>query len=140
MKTLFVLLALTLVACGSASTNGSSSTVGETAEAADSQPLDGRSYAVALTIGTAAPEDDTLVFLRGQFESTACTSKGFPQWAGYTTEQRGEEIAFHVVTRHPDGTTVEWNGTARGEVIEGTANVLMNGQEHPGTFRGEARR
>jgi len=101
--------------------------------------LDGASYDVTLSIPGKAPETETLVFAGGRFESTACTAKGFPRWTPYRADAQEGAVAFNVSTRHPRGTTVEWNGTVHGDTIEGTADITLDGSRLPGTFRGTVR-
>lgn len=64
---------------------------------------------------------DDFVFKEGKFRSTACDLYGFSD-AVYTTTGDGNTVAFHAVTTSAtDGATMEWNGVARGNKIEGTA-------------------
>ena len=134
-----LLLTSVLAGCGASSQAGPTvSPDGAAAVPAESRPLDGNSFEVALTIGDDAPEQDVLRFEAGRFESTACTVKGFPQWTAYETDERDGATFFHVVTKHPRGTTVEWNGTVNDAAVEGTANIhLADGRVRQGTFRGQ---
>jgi len=129
---LVVSIALTLGACAS-SPAGPAPAVATTSGAPSS--LDGASYDVLLSFPGEAPVKDTLRFDGGRFESTACTSLGFPQWTGYrATSDRGA-AGFEAVTHHPAGTTMEWKGHAENGGIEGSAVRTMNGQRVAGTFR-----
>ncbi len=131
-----LVLGSALVACG----GGAAQSPGAASAATGAQALDGTSYEVSLNCSGQAPEKDTLNFVGGQFESTVCTAKGFPQWTAYTAQTSGDATSFHTVTHHPSGTTVEWNGTRNGDSISGTVVIAMNGETRPGTFQGVARR
>ena len=135
IKIFALLTACALAACG-ASNSASPKAPGAAAVATDGHPLDGSSYDVTLSINGKQPENDTLNFLGGRFESTACTAKGFPQWSEYRGESSEGAIAFHVVTHHPSGASIDWTGKVSGDVIDGTANVTMDGQTSAGTFHG----
>jgi hypothetical protein len=102
--------------------------------------LDGKSYEVTLAIAGEKPQKDTLVFNGGKFESTACTGFGFPQWTEYTASGDPSAIAFHVLTHHPSGGSIDWNGIARRDAIEGKGARTMNGKTDVGTFSGSLRR
>jgi len=98
--------------------------------------LEGRSFDVVLNVADAPSVKDTLRFANGKFESTACAVLGFPEWSDYVARVTGEGIAFHVLAKHPSGTTMDWNGTVRGHAVEGVANRTMNGKIDVLTFRG----
>ena len=102
--------------------------------------LDGKSFEVTLSIAGEQPQRDTLVFNRGKFQSTACTGFGFPRWTEYTASGDPSAIAFHVVTHHPSGDSIEWNGIARGDSIEGKGAHTMNGKTDLETFSGSLKR
>ena len=102
--------------------------------------LDGKSYEVTLAIAGEQPQKDTLVFDGGKFESTVCTGFGFPQWTEYTASGDPNAIAFHVVTHHPSGGSIDWNGIVRSDSIEGKGARTMNGQTDLGTFSGSLKR
>jgi hypothetical protein len=127
-------LSLSLVACGAAAP-----TTPPTAVASSGAPaLDGAAYDVMLEFPGEAPVKDTLSFTSGRFESSACTTLGFPRWTDYRSRTDSGNVAFDVTTHHPEGTSVEWHGTVRGDVIEGTANRSLKGKTSAGTFRGNA--
>jgi hypothetical protein len=127
-------LSLSLAACGA----GAPSTPPAAVASSGAPTLDGAAYDVMLEYPGEAPMKDTLNFASGRFESTACTSHGFPKWTDYQSRTDGGNVAFDVTTHHPEGTTVEWHGTVRGDVIEGTANRSMKGKTDAATFRGSA--
>jgi hypothetical protein len=105
---------------------------------ASAAPLDGTAYRVSLEFPGEAPVEDTLRFDAGRFESTACTSLGFPRWTEYRAEPAGAAIAFHVVTHDPRGPEVQWDGTIERGVASGQAKRTLEGKTDLGTFRGQA--
>jgi hypothetical protein len=125
-------------ACGGAAATNSPGAASPASAAPESAGLDGKSFQVMLQIPDANAVADTLRFDRGQFESTACTGMGFPQWSQYAAQPDGETVAFHVLTKHPSGTTMDWNGRIKGRDVEGTANRTMNGKTEVLTFKGSA--
>ena len=127
-------LSLSLVACGA----GAPTTPPAAVASSGAPTLDGAAYDVMLEFPGEAPVKDTLSFTSGRFESSACTSLGFPKWTDYQSRTDGGKLAFDVTTRAPEGTSVEWHGTVHGDVIEGTANRSMKGKTSAGTFRGNA--
>ena len=132
---LFSVVAFSTVACGSASSaeGGAASPT----SAAMVAPLDGQSYEVKLDTPGEKTENDSLIFTSGKFESSACTGIGFPQWSEYTAKQEGEATTFHAKTKHPSGTTVDWEGTVKGDTISGKMVRVMNGTPANGTFSGK---
>jgi hypothetical protein len=131
-----LLVSLPLAACGASATTATPPVTAMQGAA----PLDGAAYDVTLEFPGEAPQKDTLSFTSGSFESSACTSLGFPRWTAYQARNDGGSVAFDVRTLHPEGTTVEWHGTVRGDGIEGTANRTMKGKTAAGTFRGISRK
>jgi hypothetical protein len=125
---------LAVAACGAASPSPS---VPPSAPAAAS--LDGKSYEVNLQFPGEAPIKDVLSFDSGKFESSACTSLGFPKWTDYRAEPNGGAIAFHVETHNPKGPSVEWDGTVAGASAAGKAKRTIEGKTDLGTFAGSAR-
>ena len=123
----------TLAACGGAAANAPASSPTTTSASASS--LDGKTYEVSLD-EAGAPKKDTLVFEGGRFESTLCTSFGFPPKTAYDAERNGDAIAFRVTTRHADGTTVDWKGTVKGDAVEGVAVRTMKGKTESQPFKG----
>jgi hypothetical protein len=136
-----ILFAALVAACGGSSTTSTPSTapVGTTGPTASTGLLDGKSYEVTLDVPGEKPEKDTLNFADGKFESTACTGFGFPKWSQYAATTEGEKTTFHLITKHPDGTTVDWTGTVAGDNVEGTAVRTMNGKAASGRFKGAIR-
>jgi hypothetical protein len=128
-------IALVAAGCAGASTAAPTASSVSTTSASPSS-LDGVSYDVTLSFPGEAPMQDKLRFAGGRFESTACSSLGFPQWTDYQATRDGGALGFAVTTRHPAGTTMEWKGHVVGSAIEGTAVRTMNGQRSVATFRG----
>jgi hypothetical protein len=126
-----------VVACGGAATAPGPASPAPAAP--ESAGLDGRSFQVTLLMPDAPAVADTLRFSSGRFESTACTNLGFPQWSEYVARPEGEGVAFHALTKHPSGTTMDWNGRIKGGEVEGTANRTMNGKTDVLTFKGSAK-
>jgi hypothetical protein len=125
-----------LIACAASSAPARGSTV----PSSERVVLDGTAYEVTLTFPGEPPVKDTLDFEAGRFESTACTSIGFPKWTEYRSRADGAAIAFEVATRHPEGTTMQWAGTVASGAAEGTAKRTMGGTIANGTFRGAVRK
>jgi hypothetical protein len=126
-------------ACGGGAVSNSAGAASPASAAAQAPGLDGRSFQVTLQMPDAAAVADTLRFDGGRFESTACTGMGFPQWSEYAAQSEGETVAFHALTKHPSGTTMDWNGRIKGGEVEGTANRTMNGKTEVLTFKGSAK-
>ncbi len=131
----FALVTSTFACTGTANPVGPAAPTGSAAGA-----LDGKSYEIKLSVAGEQLHDDTLVFDGGKFESTACTGFGFPQWTDYTTSGDPSAIAFHVVTHHPSGDSIDWNGIVRSDSIEGKGAHTMNGKTDFETFSGSLKR
>ncbi|HZU82548.1 MAG TPA: hypothetical protein VE987_06515, partial [Polyangiaceae bacterium] len=56
--------------------------------------------------------------------------------SGYAARQDGGGVAFHAVAKHPSGTTMDWNGSIKGDAVDGTANRTMNGKTDLIRFKG----
>jgi hypothetical protein len=133
-------LATCLAACGgTAATGAPPATASDTAHGARTPALDGRSFDVTLESADSQPVKDTLVFQGGRFESTACTSLGFPQWSDYAAGTDGSATTFRGMAKHPSGATMDWNGKVVGDAVEGTALHTTNGKTSTMTFKGSAR-
>jgi hypothetical protein len=131
------------IACGGSAQKGADSPGGSdtsAASAASDHSVDGKSFDVTLEISGESAEKDTLKFATGKFESTACTGVGFAQWTEYSSKAENGATSFHVVTKHPDGTTIDWNGSVHGDAIEGTATRTVKGKAGTGKFSGTARK
>jgi hypothetical protein len=141
-RTTIIIATLALVtstfACGG--TSNPAGAAAPTNAAAGTGALDGKAYAVTLSIAGEQPQKDTLVFNGGKFESTACTGFGFPRWTEYTASGDPGAITFHVVTHHPSGDSIDWNGVVRGDSIEGKGARTMKGKTDLGTFSGSLER
>ncbi len=82
---------------------------------------------------------DTLHFVNGQFESSACTPLGFSKWSDYAAHPEGDSIAFHALAKHPSGSTMDWKGSIKSDAVEGTATRTMNGKTEDLKFKGAFR-
>jgi hypothetical protein len=130
-----LLVVSALCACG-ATTGTATPSPTVAAPGATNPALDGRAYEVVLAFPDAPPQKDTLRFANGKFESTDCTTLGFPQWSDYTAQAAGDAIPFHVLAKHPSGTTMDWSGTVKGDAVDGTVHRAMNGKTDVLTFKG----
>jgi hypothetical protein len=128
----FAFVALASMGCGGAS----SGTTANDPSTMGAQSLEGHAFAVTLVEEGQAPVKDTLKFAGGKFESTVCTPLGFPT-SDYTSKSEGDATDFHALAKHPDGTTVEWQGHIQGKTIQGTATRTMSGKTSVGKFTGE---
>jgi hypothetical protein len=128
-------------ACGGATAGGApgGSPAALSASSSSAGALDGRSYEITLEVPGEPAVKDTLLFANGQFESTACTSLGFPKWSTYAARADGEAIGFQGLAKHPSGTTMDWNGKAKSDRVEGTAMRTMNGKTDALRFEGRLR-
>jgi hypothetical protein len=109
------------------------------AAGAPSLALDGRAYDVVLVFPDAPPQKDTLRFANGKFESTNCTTLGFPQWSDYTAQASADAIPFHALAKHPSGTSMDWSGSVKGDAVDGSVHREMNGKTDVLTFKGSLR-
>jgi hypothetical protein len=128
-------LSLALAGCAGAAPNAAA----PNAVPASASVLDGSTYDVVLDMPGEDPIKDTLTFNAGRFESSVCTGFGFPKWSEYRAQRDADAIAFALVTHHPDGGSVEWNGSVKGSSVTGTAKRTMNGKTVSGSFKGNAR-
>jgi hypothetical protein len=125
-----------LTACGGAAPAAATA---PGASAATPTSLDGTSVAVDLIFEGEAPVKDVLSFDKGQFESSACTSLGFPKWTPYRAERSGSGIAFTVETHSPKGPVVEWTGSVEAGAASGKARRTIDGKVVVGTFSGSTK-
>lgn len=133
IASILLTLGCVLSACGGAPPNAPN------AAASSAAPLDGTSYEVTLTFPGEAPLKDTLRFEGGRFESTACTSVGFPQWSDYKAQPEGAAIAFAVLAKSADGTTMDWKGSVTGTGVDGTATRTLSGRTAVASVHGARR-
>lgn len=70
-------------------------------------------------MGKAAEGTDDFIFKNGSFRSTACDQYGFGT-GRYTASQAGNAIHFQATTTSPQEGSIQWNGDARGNALEGT--------------------
>ena len=82
--------------------------------------LDGRTYVVQMVGADGKPQEkDDLTFAAGSFDSSSCRPFGFIKTA-YTTTKDGDAIRFQAVAASTDYPMNHWEGTIRGDAIEGT--------------------
>jgi hypothetical protein len=82
--------------------------------------LDGRTFVGEIgERGRSEGQPERISFRRGQLHSHACEAFGFEE-GGYTAHQSGEEVSFAAETSSPEEGRIEWRGTIRGDVLEGT--------------------
>jgi hypothetical protein len=135
IASLAVVSSLVLGCGGAAPTAASPSAAGASAPTT----LDGTSYTVDLVYEGEAPIKDVLTFDRGNFESSACTSHGFPKWTPYTAERSGSGIAFQVETHNPSGPVIQWTGSIDGSAASGKMRRTIDGKVATGTFSGSVK-
>ena len=82
--------------------------------------LDGRTFVGEFgEKGRSEGQRERISFRRGQLHSDACEPFGFED-GDYTAHQSGEEVSFTAETESPAEGRIEWRGTIRGDVLEGT--------------------
>lgn len=82
--------------------------------------LDGRTFVGQIgEKGRSQGQPERITFRRGQLHSDACDAFGFED-GDYTASQSGEEVSFAAETSSPEEGRIEWRGTVRGDVLEGT--------------------
>lgn len=82
--------------------------------------LDGKTFSGSVgQKGKAAESNDDLIFANGQLRSTGCDPYGFSP-GPYTAIRNGDTITFTATTKSPKSGTIEWQGTIRNGVLEGS--------------------
>jgi len=82
--------------------------------------LDGRTYEVQVIGADGKPQEkDDLSFTGGSFDSSSCRPFGYIRTA-YTTTKEGDAIRFQAIAASADYPMNHWEGTVRGDTIEGT--------------------
>lgn len=82
--------------------------------------LDGHTYEVQVVGADGKPQEkDDLSFSGGSFDSSSCRPFGYIRTA-YTTSKDGDAIRFQAVAASADYPMNHWEGTVRGDMIEGT--------------------
>jgi hypothetical protein len=93
-------------------------------------PLDGKTFvAESGEQGKKAegPKDE-ITFRDGKMRSSACDAYGFGD-GSYTTMNHPGMVMFRARTESPKEGVIEWNGTVRGDDIEGTYVWTKTGQK-----------
>ena len=89
--------------------------------AATAGVLDGKTFIGEVgDQGKAKGDKDEFLFQAGKFRSTACDKYGFSD-AAYTTRREGGALTFSAETISSKEGKMVWNGTIRGNTVEGTA-------------------
>jgi hypothetical protein len=92
-------------------------------------PLDGMTFvAESGEQGKAAAAKDTLVFHEGKMRSAACDPYGFGE-GNYTSMSHPGSFMFHVRTESPKEGVIVWDGTIRGDKLDGTYVWTKTGQK-----------
>jgi hypothetical protein len=82
--------------------------------------LDGKSFEIEMVGADGKPQDkDRVSFQAGSFDSSSCRPFGFIRTA-YTTSADGEGLRFTAVAASAEYGLNHWQGTVRGDKIEGT--------------------
>jgi hypothetical protein len=82
--------------------------------------LDGRTFDVEIVGADGKAQDkDHLTFAGGSFDSSSCRPFGFIR-TGYTTKVEGDATRFEAVCASAEYGMNHWEGTIRGDRIEGT--------------------
>jgi len=93
-------------------------------------PLDGKTFvAESGEQGKKAegPKDE-ITFRDGRMRSSACDAYGFGD-GSYTTMNHPGMVMFRAKTESPKEGVIEWNGTVRGDDLEGTYVWTKTGQK-----------
>ncbi len=93
-------------------------------------PLDGKTFvAESGEKGKKAegPKDE-ITFRDGKLRSSACDAYGFGDGT-YTAMNHPGMVMFSAKTESPKEGVIEWNGTVRGEALEGTYVWSKSGQK-----------
>jgi len=93
-------------------------------------PLDGKTFvAESGEQGKKAegPKDE-ISFRDGKLRSSACDAYGFGD-GSYTTMNHPGMVMFRAKTESPKEGVIEWNGTVRGDDLEGTYVWTKTGQK-----------
>ena len=102
--------------------------------------LDGKTFAGQVgEKGQANAVADNFVFTNGKFASTLCSQFGYGEGV-YKTTGAKDAVHFTAETTSQAGGKKDWQGTVKGEVIEGGATTVENGQTSQQWFKGTLKR
>lgn len=88
--------------------------------AATGSMLDGKAFVIETGgVGKEADHNDIILFSDGYFVSTRCEDGGFRGKAYFATED-GDAIRFRGEVASPEKGTMIWEGSVRGDIMEGT--------------------
>lgn len=105
-------------------------------------PLDGASFAVVSYQKSrpAETDADTLVFAEGKLHSVDRREQGFAP-APYMASQQGDTTTFSATLTSATEGTIGWQGTVKGEIIDGTFLWQReDGEQGAYVFRGKKER
>jgi hypothetical protein len=90
--------------------------------------LNGKTFAVEMIEkGKQEGQHDSFRFRKGKFHSTACDRYGFGT-GKYRASREGDTISFEVETVSKKEGKLNWKGTVKGGMVEGTAIWTKGGQ------------
>ena len=96
----------------------------QSAQAADSRVLDGKSFAGTVTMqGEAKGDPDTFEFKNGQFHSTACDQYGYGTGA-YSTQTKNGVTTFDATTKNDKAAPMRWQASIQGPALTGPVRPL----------------
>jgi hypothetical protein len=91
--------------------------------------LDGQTFVGEMgKQGSANGDKDEFVFQNGTFRSIACDPYGFGDGA-YNAATEGDAIQFQAETTSPTDGRMVWEGTIRGQSLEGAATWYRDGKD-----------
>lgn len=73
-------------------------------------------------------DKDEFIFSAGTFRSTACDAYGFTA-TPYITQAEEDVVTFEADAQSPTDGIMQWRGMIKGDMVEGIATWLKEGQE-----------
>ncbi len=99
--------------------------------------LDGKTFKGKIWAEGDPADPDTFIFNSGTFRSTACDEYGYES-APYTVTSKDGVKTFTSTTKNSGGATMLWQGTLKGNEIEGSAVMTDKaGEKTPMKFAGK---
>lgn len=121
-QTLFMLLVLALTALPAYAAGGA---------------LDGKTFKGKVWTEGDPGDPDSFIFKAGEFRSTACDQYGYGS-APYTVSDKNGVKSFTATTKNKNGAEMHWEGSVKGNDIEGSAVMkTQSGEETPMKFAGK---
>lgn len=100
-------------------------------------PLDGKTFAIELSLNGKVDSKETLVFDKGMMDPLDCHQWGFSASA-CQAKQSGSMYTFRVISKSEKEGTMAWEGKVTGNSIEGTVVWTKTGQDNINyTFNGK---